>query len=476
MLDTPRLPAVKLIPQAGKTYLIGLVFVVALAISLRVWAWDGAVGFDGWAYTMWGQALADLRRPLYTAALTTPKPLAIILMAPFASFARPGFIVLVALLLGALIVILGRAAHDRWGWGGVGLAVPAFFVALPLTESFELSDATTALLVIAAATAGGRRRLAFLILAGLFRPEAWILAAAAGVLYAKGDRRLALAPIWGAGAAAAAPILWMGLDAILVGDPLATIRWTAFARDERVTAGGLPVEGSSPSEILGSFFDTFIERPALGIVLVLGTLGWLRARKHKEADFGALAPYLWCLGLAVGMVAGLELRERYLLPAVATWALGCGALTSRHRRRVGLATGAVGLIVAVLVAAVPDPQEDRTRAQVREQDTRASLPAIDATLRCGRIALAGSWRVRDAMPFVAGIGKYPPDRFFVVRKDASGALSDQIDAAGIIRVHAVAGRLPRWPRFVLPLGRLAVEPGCPYDGEGYRRLPPRSAT
>lgn len=444
---------------------IGAGAILGAGIASKVWGWEGAVAFDGWAYTMWGQAVAELERPLYTAAQTTPKPFGILLIAPFALFGRSGFVVVVSLLLATLFVVLAVTAYLRWGSAGAGLATVAMASAVPLHVAFEFSDAATAVLVMSAVATRGPKRITLLILAGLFRPEAWLLAGAATAFHLKKEPVKAL--LWTPLAAIAAPVLWMLLDTVLVGDPLATIRWTDFARDERA-AGGAPVEATSISDIPRAFFDVFTGRPFLGLVVVAGTIGWIAAARRKEAGFSAWVPWLWCLGIGLGMTMGLVLRERYLLSAAAVWALGCGALIPRSLSlKVGRALAVAGIAAGIAVLLVPNLDTSRTRAAIRERDTRASMEAIDEVMRCGKLAITGSWRARDAIPFIAGIGEHPATRLYVVA-DGGEQVDETVTPAAVLRLHRVEP-LPTWPRYRLPLGRLAVNPRCSFGVSDYPR-------
>src|SRR6478609_1409857 len=74
-----------------------------VAMTWRVLSWTPRQSPDAWAYLAWGQALLRGERPLYNHALTTPKPLGLLL----GMIAEPlppdrGFQLVVIVLLGAM--------------------------------------------------------------------------------------------------------------------------------------------------------------------------------------------------------------------------------------------------------------------------------------------------------------------------------------------------------------------------------------
>jgi hypothetical protein len=91
--------------------------------------------------------------------------------------------------LGVLVAGLFAVAQREAGAAAAVVAVGAFAVGarLDLVVASGSIDAVVAALVVIAIALRGRVRVAPLVLAGLLRPEAWILAAVAGFLETKGS-------------------------------------------------------------------------------------------------------------------------------------------------------------------------------------------------------------------------------------------------------------------------------------------------
>ncbi len=207
----PTMPAVAVLVSA------------TVAMTWRVLSSKPSQSPDAWAYLAWGQALLRGERPLYDHALTTPKPLGILLgmlVEPLPP--ERGFQLAVIALLGVMAAALYWVAFKQAGTGGAVVALACLGLSAVIGGSlkFGLIDGAVAGLVMLAIATRGRRRLACLILAGLARPEAWLLAGVAGYSQATGGihRRLA----FGLFSAAIAPLIWLTADLAFAGDPLAS--------------------------------------------------------------------------------------------------------------------------------------------------------------------------------------------------------------------------------------------------------------
>ena len=259
-----------------------------------------------------------------------------------------------------------------------------------------------------------------LLLAGLARAESWLLlplAAGYGVIaWRRGERRAALLLL-----PLAAPLLWVGHDWLLTGDPLYGIRvpgrYTDLVPGRQVVA---------PGDWLALVARRYRADPLLLALAAVGTV-WLVRRRA----------WIWLAGLGmagVGVLAllGLEawrgtyISWRYFDPADLTVrlaaALGAAALANGlagrlagRMGRVGL-TAAVAALTAVLLvgaATTPpapfDPQVDSTLDRgARLSANTATAIAVVAPLaaRPGSvITVSGPQRTRVAVELDLPLGR-----------------------------------------------------------------------
>lgn len=263
--------------------------------------------------------------------------------------------------------------------------------------------------------------LALLALAGLIRPEGWVLAGAYWLWLLADSRQRATRPALLA-LVAAAPVVWVGTDLILTGDPLHTlhhaqdkadaIREAGFA--ERSGAGG---PGPSKPERLRGGLDEGIPGTIgwgallAGLIVIGGQLcTGIRAGRGRRAA-GVLAVPIVLIGTAVGtavvaVALGLSLPGRFLLLAALT--LVCvGAASVRGLGRSRLAEAAFVLLVIGTLATMPGAIDDWGRfADQREETRRQADLLVDLTEervvagaleRCPPRAFAGRNRARVSL-------------------------------------------------------------------------------
>ena len=214
--------------------------VFAASAAVMIWlvaSWGPSQSSDAWAYTAWGQALARGQQPLYDQALTTPKPLGLAIGA-LVSPLQPqrGFQIAVVVSLAGLAAALFWAAFRVAGTVGAVVALGALGLSNVVSDALHsaLIDGVAVALVMLALATRGRVRLGCLFLAGVARPEAWILCGIAAYAEAAGSRSRRL--VVGAVATAAAPAVWVAVDFALSGDPLASLHRAHAIGD--VTRGG----------------------------------------------------------------------------------------------------------------------------------------------------------------------------------------------------------------------------------------------
>ena len=242
-----------------------------------------------------------------------------------------------------------------------------------------------------------RARLVFLVLAGLVRPEAWLLPP---LLVLAGDRRRVRAAIaWGL----AAPGLWLLFDGVLLGDPL-----LAFHRTDALADIAAPGPG------LVGLVGLVIGAAGIGVVV--------RAVRGLAAVGGRRAAGLVLAAVPVALVAevavGYPVRERFALLLVPAVGAAVGSLV-RFPGPV-MVPGTVVLVALALVLATMHDVADRRLPLTRE---RAQAAAIDAKLPgCARIGVAGlGVRTPGLLPPLAVLTDRPLGRF--VPEPAPGSVS-----------------------------------------------------
>ncbi|MGZ6708177.1 MAG: hypothetical protein ACXVFN_14700, partial [Solirubrobacteraceae bacterium] len=203
--------------------LIALLGFVAWALVGR-----GLVNYDTLYALVWGRDLAHGHSPDLTVALApTQHPLANVvgvLLAPLGDGAATAALVIAFVALGALGWIVYRLGAEWFNPAAGVLAAAIVLTRRPVLDfgARAYVDIPYLVLVLGALLIESRRRragapvLALLAVAGLLRPEAWLLTGAYLVwLWMGGVRDVRLLAI-----AAAGPLLWCLSDLVLTGDPL----------------------------------------------------------------------------------------------------------------------------------------------------------------------------------------------------------------------------------------------------------------
>jgi len=323
------------------------------ALALRLLTVNGLVNYDTLYTLVWGRDLAHGMLPdLEVAIAPTPHPLATlgaIALSPLSSLELAGlhgdlsaaFVVGVSYvslaLLGWVVFALGRA----WFNTAAGLLAAAIVLTrVPVLDfgARAYVDIPYLVLVLAALLVETRRPragapvLALLALAGLLRPEAWLLSAAYLAWLLVPGLRLSLrgagpsrAAAWRDAApllvlAGAGPVLWCLHDLLLTGNALHSLTGTRdnAAQLGRVT-GLQNVPLTLPRRIGEILREPVLLAAAGGGVLALA---WRRDRRTRlAAGAGVLAVVAFC----VLALAGLPIITRYVLPAATLLAIFAGA-------------------------------------------------------------------------------------------------------------------------------------------------------
>ncbi|MBW3609208.1 MAG: hypothetical protein KY463_12790, partial [Actinobacteria bacterium] len=207
--------------------------------------------------------------------------------------------------------------------------------------------------------------LVLLALAGLLRPEAWLLAGLYW-LYLLPARewpaRLRLAAL-----VAAAPLAWMAMDALLTGDPLHSVEVTRVYTEKAAATASLHEVWWAITSVSGW--------PLVLGALVGAALAWRDGRRTVAVPFAAGAVALLAT-VAPSLLGESPVLRRYLvLPAAMIAALfAIAALGWTGARSGKTAWGVGGLALAVLATVVL--ANDRARlwdSHRRDQEQRVAL-------------------------------------------------------------------------------------------------------
>lgn len=400
------------VTRAPERWAFGALALVAVALWALVPTYPD---YDAYQHLVWGRDLLDGMAPGFeTFAAPTQHPLYLALAALLSLAGQDAdrLLVLVTVLslvaLTAGTYVLARGLFGTWPAAAAALFVGSSFAFLLYAVRAFLDVPFLALVVWAAAleVARWRRGLApmiLLALAGLLRPEAWVLAGLYWLWCLSGRstrERLGLLAL-----VAAAPVIWALVDLAVTGDPLFSVRATSSLAEALGRERGLR---HVPSSFVSFLAD--VARPpvaaagVLGVVLAVRRFGW-RRMAVPLALLGAGA-----LTFAGTGVAGLAILPRYLtVPAIglclfAGYAvLGFTTLEPgplRDRWRLA-AAGAlvVGVAFLVIKAASFGRLVDELRFIHRTHEQVAGLvadPRVRAGLRCGPLTFPTYRLVPDA--------------------------------------------------------------------------------
>jgi hypothetical protein len=309
--------------QWANPLLTGTLAAVAIAVSAAIVLGRTPLNLYDVSFSLdWGRelihgAVPDVR--VYGAA--TPHPASIFFGAVAALFGTNGLdamravVFLAAGAVGVSLYRLGRAC----GSVAIGVLAPA---ALLISEPFvfaSLGQATASDLPALAATLAalaleverprrGNAPLALLAIAGLWRPEAWLLSGAYLLYCARGRDRRALLRL--GLIAVSAPALWMTTDLVLTGNALYSLTYTQIS----TIAGNRPTGLAHAPGTLISTLKDYLSMPVLagaGAGLALNL--W---RRRLPRTLGLALALTVAAFVALG-AAGLPLDARYAAPTTA---------------------------------------------------------------------------------------------------------------------------------------------------------------
>ena len=336
----------------------------AAAVGLLVFAAFGHafLNYDTFYSLVWGDQLVSGEKPDFEVPVApTQHPLAVAvgaLVSPLGDGAEGVLLALVILSIGFIAVGLFRLGQETFAWP-VGLLAAALFLTRVPPLNFGIRgyvDLPTIALIVWAAVLEARRPrrgaavLVLLGLAGLLRPEAWLLAGVYWLYLARPlgwGQRLR----WGL-LAAAAPVLWALTDLLVTGDPL----WSLHGTSDLAADLGRPRGLDDVPRVMPRRLGEIMRLPEL-LAATIGfglALAWFRRRAAVPAAILVLNGVAF-LVLAVG---GLSLLGRYLFLAgamlsvfAALAALGWTALDRDDPRRRPWMLGGAAILLAFAVFA-----------------------------------------------------------------------------------------------------------------------------
>jgi hypothetical protein len=391
--------------------------IAALAVAaVALWALVPTYpDYDAYEHLVWGRGLLHGATPGFeTFAAPTQHPLYLALAALLSLAGQDADRLLVLVTVLSLVALtagtyaLGRGLFGTWPGTAAAVFVGSSFAFLLYAVRAFVDVPFLALVVWAAALEVARPRrglapMALLALAGLLRPEAWVLA---GLYWLWCVHDLAVPGRLGLLAlVVSAPAIWALVDLAVTGDPLFSLHATSTLAEALGRERGL--------RNVPSAFVTFLADVARPPVAAAGVVGLVLALRRYGA--ARMAVPLALLGAGVLTfagtgVAGLSILPRYLtVPAIALCLLAGYAVLgfttldpgpARERWRLA-AVGA--LAVGVVFFAVKAASFDRLRSELRFiARTHAQLsalvddPRVRRGLRCGPLTFPTYRLVPDA--------------------------------------------------------------------------------
>ena len=334
---------------------------------------------------VWGRELLDLDAPSFAAG-ATPHPLTN-LLGVVAAAVHPAsetlLLVVGYLAIGALVMAVFALGRALFGVAaGVVAAVLVFtrdtllfYGALAYLDVLFAALVMWAVALEAARPRRGVPVLVVLAVAGLVRPEAWLLAGAYWV-YARPPGRGALLLVL------AAPLLWVAHDLVLTGHPTFSFTATTEATGRSGRPTGLEgVFVELPRDVART------ARPDVCVAAMLGLVVAWRAGRFALL-FGALVAST--VATAIPVLAGTPMNDRYLMVTMALLCVAAAAPVALLREGgAWRLAGAACLALLVVGAAFQAPRFADRRAEVVDRATRRAdaHAALDPGVPCRPVVL-----------------------------------------------------------------------------------------
>ncbi|HVF78728.1 MAG TPA: hypothetical protein VNA28_10555 [Solirubrobacteraceae bacterium] len=370
--------------------------------------------YDSLYSLLWAREILDGELPSFDAyRAPTQHPLWVALCVPIAALGEGGDRVLLAICVLSFVgLVAGVYALGKQVFGTIVGVVAALLLASRLDFPFlaargYIDVPYMALVIWAAALEAARPRRGgavwvLLTLAGLMRPEAWVLTAIYALWIAWG--RPPAAWIRTAAIVAVAPVIWAISDLIVTGDPMYSLNYTtesAAQLGRRQTLDELP-------GVTLRYLSELVKPPVLLLAIGGIVLAWRAVARVKVLVPAVLL--VWGIGMFLLIsLRGFSVIGRYLaIAAVALMlfaafaAAGFERLAPGHRLRRTWMLGAAAMVVAGVVYSAMNfsPGYIKRELALRES-VRADLtavlasPQVRAARRCGPIAVPNHKLIPD---------------------------------------------------------------------------------
>jgi hypothetical protein len=360
------------------------------ALALVIWLvyGSGYVDYDALYALIWGDDLAELHRPpdMEAKHSPTPHPLHTLVSIPLSvlgSGALDGLEALSVLSFAALgwfAYLLGTRVFGPVA--GVVLALVLLLRPVLVNQALTANiDVPFLALVLAALAMEARRArrgwpvLAVLAVAGLLRPEAWLLSLAY-LAWLMWDDRNPRAHAREIALALSAPVAWTLFDLVLTGNPVHSLTHTSDA----ATRIGRPQGPVRAVRLTPGYLADFLTVP---VVLAGGAAAVAAiALRVRQAYLPIVLGLLGGLGFLFLGFADLPLLARYLaLPSAMLALLAAGAVAAPWWWRGPRAPAIAAAVVAALalVASVPlssDELKEKVNTAQDRHEVDQALPGF----------------------------------------------------------------------------------------------------
>jgi hypothetical protein len=383
---------------------IELAVVAGLALAaVLLWALVPTYpNYDAYYHLDWGRELLDGRLPTFDAyQAPTEHPLYLGLSALLSLLGGQAdrVLVLVTALCHVAFVWavyrLGTALWDRRAGAVAALLAGSSFALLLYAARAYVDEPFLALVMWAGALEAERRSggdrsrrtgpvWTLLVLAGLLRPEAWLLGGAYWLWLRAPWRQLPLVLL--------APLIWCLVDAVVTGDPLFSLHATSDLADELNRDRAF-------SEVPGDFISFLVDTARLPVAIA--AVGGIVLAVHRRAGRAVHVPIALfgagALTFFATSAAGLSVLPRYLTVPAVVLCLPAGYLISRTRWLLALGVAA-GLVFVVVRADAFDRLATELRFIRSTHDELVAVlhtPSVAEGRRCGPVTLPNYRLVPD---------------------------------------------------------------------------------
>ncbi|MDX6691886.1 MAG: hypothetical protein QOG15_3343 [Solirubrobacteraceae bacterium] len=343
------------------------------------------LGYDAWSWMVWARELAH--GSLATAGGPSLKPLPVLLVSPLTPLGDVGPFAWLALqrVSALLAVLLAWRVGARLG-GTVAGAIAALVLAispdLGVTALYGSSEPLLLVLVLGAVDCqlSGRDRHAFVLLgvAGLIRPEAWVIVAVLAVVWWLPVRRLDPVVLE---SVVVPPAIWFAMTWLGSGSPLTQLRGAPGGYYD----GGLAALGGAAGAIAAA-------------ALALGAIAVIDAARRRQREILLIAAVaIACVVIVATMTQlGYPGTRRYFAAPVGLFAVlagvGAAALLALVSPRVAR-VAAPALAVLIVASALPTViSTARTVSVARAQDRDLAQLKDAVALAGGRHAVLAAGR------------------------------------------------------------------------------------